>query len=66
MGNATFFVSQSQYNWLAAQLPEPVSKTRHVTPNAELLNGILFVLKTDCRWQDISASICSHHGYSSC
>lgn len=65
MGNATFFLTQSQYKWLAAQLPEPVSKTKHVTPNNELLNGILFVLKTGCRWQDIPSSICTR-GYASC
>lgn len=65
MNHATFFISQSQYNWLAAQLPEPVSATKHVIPNNELLNGILFVLKTGCRWQDIPSSTCSH-GYSSC
>lgn len=65
MGNTTFFISQSQYNWLAAALPEPVAKTKQVIPNSELLNGILFVLKTGCRWQDIPASVCIH-GYSSC
>lgn len=46
-------------------MPAPVSKTKKVTPNDELLNGILFVLKTGCRWQDIPSSVCSH-GYSSC
>ncbi len=65
MEHATFFISQSQYDWLAHKLPEPVSKTRKITPNNELLNGILFVLKTGCRWQDIPASVCTH-GYSSC
>ncbi len=58
MEHATFFISQPQYDWLAAKLPEPVSKTRKITPNNELLNGVLFVLKTGCRWQDIPASIC--------
>lgn len=65
MKHATFFLNQSQYNWLAAKLPEPVSKTKHVIPNGELLNGVLFVLKTGCRWMDIPASICAHD-YSSC
>lgn len=66
MSNATFFLSQTQYEWLAHTLPAPTGKTgRPAVPNAELLNGILFVLKTGCRWQDIPASICSH-GYSSC
>lgn len=65
MNNATFFLAQPQYDWLASQLPEPTSKTKPLTPNNELLNGVLFVLKTGCRWQDIPTSICAH-GYSSC
>jgi len=66
MQNATFFLDQTQYNWLATQLPKPVSATgRPATANNELLNGVLFVLKTGCRWQDIPSSVCSH-SYSSC
>ena len=65
MEHTTFFLSQSQYDWLAAKLPEPVSTAKRVVSNNELLNGILFVLKTGCRWQDIPASVCAH-GYSSC
>ena len=65
MGNATFFLNQTQYDWLAAKLPAPVAKIKHTIPNNELLNGILFVLKTGCRWMDIPSSICSHD-YSSC
>lgn len=66
MGNATFFLNQSQCDFLAASLPEsPHRPGRRAQPNNELLNGILFVLKTGCRWQDIPTSVCSHH-YSSC
>ena len=67
MNHATFFISQSQYDWLANALPEPVGHRtgRPVTSNDELLNGVLFVLKTGCRWQDIPASVCAH-GYASC
>jgi len=66
MNNATYFLSQSQYDWLANKLPEPTASTgRPAVPNSELLNGVLFVLKTGCRWQDIPTSICSHD-YSSC
>ncbi len=65
MKHATFFISQSQYDWLATALPQPPSTTKHFIPNNELLNGILFVLKTGCRWQDVPASVCVH-GYSSC
>jgi transposase len=66
MKHATFFLAQPQYDWLAKHLPEPPpSKTKPVTPNNELLNGVLFVLKTGCRWQDIPTSVCNH-SYSSC
>lgn len=66
MNHATFFITQPQYDWLAAALPQPSSRTGHPsTPNNELLNGILFVLKTSCRWQDIPTSICDHD-YSTC
>ena len=66
MNNATFFVAQPQYDWLAEHLPAPPpSKTKPITPNNELLNGILFVLKTGCRWQDIPSSVCVR-GYASC
>ena len=65
MEHATYFLNQTQYDWLTAKLPEPVVKTKHVIQNNELLNGVLFVLKTGCRWMDIPSSICSHD-YSSC
>ena len=66
MKHATYFLNQPQYNWLAKTLPVPATGTgRKPTPNNELLNGILFVLKTGCRWMDIPSSVCSH-GYSTC
>lgn len=66
MKHATFFISQTQYDWLSNKLPMPTSRMgRPATPNNELLNGVLFVLKTGCRWQDIPSSVCVH-GYSSC
>lgn len=65
MEHATYFISQTQYDWLARKLPEPTAKTKQVIPNNELLNGVLFVLKTGCRWMDIPTSICTH-GYVSC
>lgn len=66
MNNATYFLNQTQYDWLAHNLPKPLSTTgRPAVPNNELLNGVLFVLKTGCRWQDVPTSVCSH-GYSSC
>ena len=65
MKHATYFLNQTQYDWLSAQLPSPATKTKPVIPNNELLNGILFVLKTGCRWQDTPTSVCEH-SYSSC
>jgi transposase len=66
MNHATFFLSQEQYDWLASSLPEPNHVTgRPVISNNELLNGILFVIKTGCRWMDIPTSVCTHD-YSSC
>jgi hypothetical protein len=64
MEHATFFISQSQYDWTAAALPQPSSTTKHFIPNGELLNGILF-LKAGCRRQDIPVSVCVH-SYTSC
>jgi transposase len=66
MEHATYFLTAAQYQWLATQLPEPAAATGHPPlPNRELLGGILFVLKTGCRWQDIPKSLC-RHGYVSC
>lgn len=66
MNNSTVNLSQSQYDWLCQQLPEPKAKTgRKPIPNQELFGGILYVLKTGCQWYLIPASVCSH-GYVSC
>lgn len=66
MKHATFFISQIQYDWLSSHLPEPTPPIGpKPIPNNELLNGVLFVLKTGCRWQDIPSSVCKR-GYSSC
>lgn len=66
MNHATYFLNQSQYNWLAASLPQPPpGGGRPPLPNHELLNGVLFVLKTGCRWMDIPVSVCVYD-YSSC
>jgi len=65
MEDATYFLNETQYNFLADRLPEPVAQTKQFIPNNELLNGIVYVLRTGCRWEDIPASVCRHH-YSSC
>lgn len=54
MGHTKYFLNQSQYNFLAGLLPEPPYKTgRPGIPSSELLSGIVFVLRTGCRWQHI-------------
>lgn len=61
MNNCTFYLSAKQYSWLAKQLPQPNHHFgRPAIPNKKLLGGILYVLKTGCRWQDIPTSICYH------
>jgi transposase len=65
MGYATYFLTRPQHNWLAALLPEPSRRTKSFVPNHELLSGIVYVLRTGCRWQDLPSSICPH-GYSTC
>lgn len=66
MSNATYFLNHSQYDFLANLLPLPPRKAgRPSTPNGELLPGVIYVLRTGCRWSDIPTSICHHH-YSSC
>src|SRR3990167_6188085 len=66
MNNRTFYLNQKQYRWLAKTLPQPHTRTGNpYLPNNQLLGGILYVLKTGCRWQDIPVSVCRHH-YSSC
>lgn len=62
MKYSTFYLKQRQYDWLADNLPQPKpSGGRLPTPNKALLNGILYVLKTGCRWQDIPRSVCVHN-----
>jgi len=61
MNNRTFYLNKKQYRWLAKQLPKPNRRYgRPAITNDELLNGILYVLKTGCRWQDIPKSVCRH------
>jgi hypothetical protein len=49
MHQITFFLGQSQYDWLANRLPAPAPRTRPPIPNEELLCGVLYVLKTGGR-----------------
>lgn len=65
MAHATYFLNESQYTFLASRLPAPLARTKPVIPNSELLNGVVYVLRTGCRWQDIPLSWCTHN-YVSC
>lgn len=66
MSNRTFYLTETQYRWLAAALPQPQATTgRPAIANHSLLGGIIYVLKTGCRWEDIPVSLCGHHP-SSC
>lgn len=66
MSNATYFLNRLQYNLLANVLPEPPRRPgRSSLANSELLGGIVYLLRTGCRWEDIPGSVCQHH-YSSC
>jgi transposase len=65
MDNGIFYLDPAQYRWLAEALPQPTSRTKPPLPNSALLGGVLFVLKTGCRWQDIPPTICPHAA-SSC
>lgn len=66
MEHATYFLDPSQYGFLASLLPAPPRKAgRPAMPNSALLGGIIYVLRTGCRWEDIPASVCRCH-YSSC
>lgn len=66
MGHTKYFLNESQYDFLANLLPKPPSRPgRPSLANRELLGGIVYLLRTGCRWEDIPASVCRHH-YSSC
>ncbi|HEX8226927.1 MAG TPA: IS5 family transposase [Candidatus Saccharimonadales bacterium] len=66
MKHATFFLTAAQYAWLAQALPRPTARTgRPALGNQLLLPGIVFVLKTGCRWKDIPPHLC-RYGYVSC
>lgn len=66
MEHATYFLNHSQYIFLAGLLPEPPHRPgRPCIANSDLLAGIIYLLRTGCRWEDIPVSVCRHH-YSSC
>lgn len=51
----TDVLDNSQLEFLARKLPQPESQTgRPAYTNLELLPGILFVLRSGCRWRDLN------------
>ena len=52
MGNTKYFLNEVQYNFLANLLPAPPYRPgRPAIPNSELLGGLLYILRTGCRWE---------------
>lgn len=56
-------ISDAMWTRLEPHLPAPVSRGRPFAPNREVLEGILWVLKTGARWQDLPAG---YPNYSTC
>lgn len=66
MKNHIPLVSLSQFEILCQMLPMPkTGRGRPPLSNADLLPGILYVLKTGCSWEYLPTSVCCHH-YTSC
>ena len=66
MKNHIPLVTVSQFEKLCEVLPTPQARRgRPPLTNADLLPGILYVLKTGCSWEYLPTSVCRHH-YSSC
>lgn len=46
-------MSDIQWNTIAPQLPKPAKTGRLRNNDRDIINGILFVLTTGCRWADM-------------
>ncbi len=46
-------MSDIQWNTIAPQLPKPAKTGRPRNNDRDIINGILFVLTTGCRWADM-------------
>ena len=50
-------LSDKQWEFIAPLLPKPAKTGRPATNRREAINGILYVLKTGCKWKDIPHDI---------
>ena len=46
-------MSDVQWNTIASQLPKPAKTGRPRNNDRNIINGILFILTTGCRWADM-------------
>ena len=46
-------MSDVQWNTIAPQLPKPAKTRRPRNNDRNIINGILFILTTGCRWADM-------------
>ena len=46
-------MSDVQWNTIAPQLPKPAKTVRPRNNDRNIINGILFILTTGCRWADM-------------
>lgn len=46
-------MSNVQWNTIAPQLPKPAKTGRPRNDDRNIINGILFILTTGCRWADM-------------
>ena len=46
-------MSDVQWNTIAPQLPKPAKTGRPRNNDRNIINGILFILTTGCRWADM-------------
>ena len=47
------YISEIEYEYMAEFLPKKKSTGRPRVDDEKLLNGIMYVLKTGCRWGDM-------------
>ena len=56
MSHRSEVLSQKQWDTIAPLLPELISRGRPWCSNRELFEGILWVLPSGARWQDLPAT----------
>ena len=48
-----YFINNEQWDLIKEFLPRKKATGRPRVDNRKLLNGIIYILKTGCRWQDL-------------